>query len=393
MIGNKILNRIKGDKVIWMVVIFLSLVSLLLVYSSTGALAYKRQGGNTEYYFIRHFIILVLGLVIMFGAHLIKYTIYARFANFLVIISIPILGYTLFKGAEINEANRWLVIPIVNLSFQSSDLGKLALIIFLARFLTVRQDTIKDFKKGFLPVIIFIGLICGLILPANFSTAAFLFFTCVILLYIGRVSMKHLFQMLGLAITILSVFLVILLNSSEQGRFGTWKKRIENFRSNDPEVNYQSNQSKIAIASSYPIGKGPGNSTQRNFLPHPYSDFIFAIIIEEYGLIGGFLVLLAYLILLFRAVRIATKSPGTFGAFLSLGLTLLIVFQALINMAVAVNLLPVTGQPLPLVSMGGTSLWFTSIAFGIILSVSKEIDKEQLSEIGIDRNENYKENE
>ncbi len=378
---NKILSRIKGDKVIWMVVIFLSLVSLLLVYSSTGALAYKKQGGNTEYYFIRHLIILVLGLVIMFGAHLIKYTIYARIANILVILAIPVLGYTLFSGQEINEASRWIVVPIINMSFQSSDLGKLALVIFLARFLTVKQNDIKDFKKGFLPVMIFIGLICGLILPANLSTSVLLFLTCVIMLFIGRVSLKHLGQMLFVAITVLSIFLLILTNSSDQGRLGTWKKRIESFNGNNPELNYQSNQAKIAIASGYPLGKGPGNSTQRNFIPHPYSDFIYAIIIEEYGILGGTLVLLAYLILLFRAVRIAIKSPGTFGAFLALGLSLMLVFQAMVNMLVATDLMPVTGQPLPLISMGGTSLWFTSISFGIILSVSKEIDKELPSDL------------
>jgi cell division protein FtsW len=218
-----------------------------------------------------------------------------------------------------------------------------------------------------------------LILPANLTTAMLLTLTCLIMMFIGRVSMKHILMLSGVAIVVFAIFLVILMNSSDQGRLGTWKKRIENFKDPDSDANYQANQAKIAIASGYPLGKGPGNSNQRNFLPHPYSDFIYAIIIEEYGLIGGFLVLIAYLILLYRAMRIATNSPGTFGAFLALGLSLMLVFQALINMSVAVNLLPVTGQPLPLVSMGGTSIWFTCISFGIILSVSKEVDKEDPS--------------
>lgn len=376
---NKILSKIKGDKVIWMIVLFLSVASILLVYSATGALAYKKQGGNTEYYLLRHFIILVAGLGLMFFTHLLKYTMYAKISRVLVIISVPLLFYTIASGAEINDAGRWIVIPLLNITFQTSDLAKLALVIYLARILAVKQDQIKDFRSGFLPVVGVILLVVGLILPANLSTAMLLTMTCVIMMFIGRISIKHIGMLSAIALFVFMVFIVILMNSSNQGRLGTWKKRIENFQNPDADANYQANQAKIAIASGFPLGKGPGNSNQRNFLPHPYSDFIYAIIIEEYGLLGGGLVLIAYLILLFRAMRIATNSPGTFGAFLALGLSLMLVFQALINMAVAVNLVPVTGQPLPLVSMGGTSVWFTCISFGIILSVSKEVEQEELS--------------
>ncbi|MEI6346342.1 MAG: putative peptidoglycan glycosyltransferase FtsW [Bacteroidota bacterium] len=389
---SKILSKIKGDKVIWIIVLFLSVASILLVYSATGALAYKKQGGNTEYYLLRHFVILIAGLGLMFVTHLLKYTMYARLSRLLIVISIPLLFYTLFSGSQLNDASRWIVIPLLNITFQTSDLAKLALVIFLARILAVKQDEIKDFRKGFVPVVLVIALVVMLILPANLSTAMLLTLTCLIMMFIGRVSMKHILMLSGVAVVVFAIFLVILMNSSDQGRLGTWKKRIENFKDPDSDANYQANQAKIAIASGYPVGKGPGNSNQRNFLPHPYSDFIYAIIIEEYGLIGGFLVLIAYLILLYRAMRIATNSPGTFGAFLALGLSLMLVFQALINMSVAVNLLPVTGQPLPLVSMGGTSIWFTCISFGIILSVSKEVDKEDPSMLEYPKDSNANKN-
>lgn len=385
---NKILSKIKGDKVIWMIVLFLSIASILLVYSATGALAYKKQGGNTEYYLVRHFVILVAGLGLMFFTHLVKYTFYARISVLLVFLSLPLLIYTLFSGSELNEASRWIVIPLLNITFQTSDFAKLALVIFLARILAVKQDQIKDLRKGFIPVVVVIALVVGLILPANLSTAMLLTLTCLIMMFIARISIKHILQLSGIALIVFSIFIVILMNSSDQGRLGTWKKRIENFSNPDAEANYQANQAKIAIASGFPLGQGPGNSNQRNFLPHPYSDFIYAIIVEEYGLLGALMILFAYLILLYRAMRIATNSPGTFGAFLALGLTLMLVFQALVNMAVAVNLLPVTGQPLPMVSMGGTSIWFTCISFGIILSVSKEVDKEDPSMLVADQNNN-----
>jgi len=372
-----LLNKIKGDKIIWLVVILLSVFSLLAVYSSTGTLAYKYQGGNTEYYMIKHFIILVFGFLLMYLAHLIKYTYFSRIFQIALYIAVPLLLLTLFFGINLNEARRVLPLPF-GLTFQTSDLAKLTLIMYLARMLTKRQDVIKDFKSAFLPVVIPVLIICLLILPANFSTAAILFTTSLVLMFIGRVSLKHIFAMIALGVV--AILLMVMIAKAYPDllpRFDTWISRVENFKNGDSEDNYQVYQAKIAIASGGIIGKMPGNSDQRNFLPHPYSDFIFAIIIEEYGLVGGILIIFLYMILLFRAVKIVTKCPKNFGAFLTIGVAFSLVFQAMINMAVAVNLLPVTGQTLPLISMGGTSLWFTSISIGIILSVSKDIENKQ----------------
>jgi len=373
-----IFNIIKGDKAIWTVVIILSIFSVLAVYSSTGTLAYKYQSGNTEYYLFKHLGILIMGLLSMYIAHLIKYTYYAKIAQVGIILVIPLLFYTLFFGTSLNEAPRWIILPIINLTIQTSDIGKLLLIMYVARLLSKKQDDIKDLKSTFFPIIFFILIVCGLILPANFSTAAILFMTSLILLFIGRIKIKYILAIIGIGAVFLSLFVLIIHYSSKnKGRVTTWENRIENYVSGDSESNYQAEQSKIAIARGGIIGKFPGKSTQRNFLPHPYSDFIFAIIIEEYGLIGGIIIVLMYLIILYRGVQIVKQSPGTFGAFLTIGVCISLVFQAFVNMAVAVNLLPVTGQPLPLISMGGTSIWFTSLALGIMLSVSKEITKEQ----------------
>jgi cell division protein FtsW len=377
-----ILGKLQGDKVIWLVVAFLSMFSILAVYSSTGTLAYRFQSGNTEYYVIKHFIILIMGLFLMFFAHKIKYTYYSRLSQLAVIIAVPLLFLTLVMGTSINDANRWITLPVVNLSFQSSDFAKLALIMYIARMLTKKQDQIKDFKTAFLPILIPILIVCGLILPANLSTAVVLFATSIVLMFIGRLSMKYIMAVIFTGIVFFGIFIAILLNSPNSGRLYTWKNRIENFTNKENADTYQSDQAKIAIATGGITGKMPGNSVQRNFLPQAYSDFIYAVIIEEYGLIGGLIVILLYLILLFRGIRIAHRSPGTFGAFLAAGLTFSLVFQAMINMAVTVDLVPVTGQPLPLLSMGGTSLWFTSLSIGIILSVSRKVEEVQNQEGG-----------
>ena len=370
-----LLSKIKGDKVIWLVVIILSVFSILAVYSSTGSLAYKYQGGNTEYYMIKHLFILLFGFLLMYLAHLVKYTYFSRIFQIALYIAVPLLVLTLFVGLNLNEAKRVLPLPF-GFTFQTSDLAKLTLIMYLARMLTKRQDKIKDFKSAFIPIMIPILIVCFLILPANFSTAAILFTTSLVLLFIGRISLKHIFSMIGIGVVAMLIMVMIAKSYPDLlPRVGTWISRVENFKNGDSEDNYQVEQAKIAVASGGIIGKMPGNSEQRYFLPHPYSDFIYAFIIEEYGLIGGVLIVLLYLILLFRAVKIVTKAPNNFGAFLTIGVAFSLVFQAMINMGVAVNLLPVTGQPLPLVSMGGTSIWFTSISIGIILSVSKEIDK------------------
>ena len=265
------------------------------------------------------------------------------------------------------------MIPGTSLTFQTSDFAKLALITYVARMLSIKQNVIKDFKKAFLPIVIPIGIICILILPSNFSTAAILFMTCFTLMFIGRMNAKHLLLLMGSGIIIGLIIALLAYNFPNAiPRGATWKARIENFSSGDSQSNFQAEQSKIAIATGGILGKGPGNSMQRNFLPQASSDFIFAIVIEEWGLIAGIIIVFLYLVLLFRGVRIANKSERTFGSLIAIGITFSLVFQAMINMAVAVNLLPVTGQPLPLISMGGTSIWFTSIAIGMILSVSRE---------------------
>jgi cell division protein FtsW len=371
-----VLEKIKGDRAIWMVVIILSVFSLLAVYSSTGTLAYKFRAGNTEYYVIKHFIIMLLGLGLMLLASRVKYTYYSRISQLALWVAVPLLIFTLIRGTSINEANRWLTLPIINISFQSSDFAKLALIMFVARILTKKQETIKDLKEAFFPIMLPILIITGLILPANFSTAAILFVTCIILMFVGGVNLKYILAVMGIGVAAFGLFVLVVLNMPEKGRVITWKNRIEAFAGKSGD-NYQAQQAKIAIASGKIFGKLPGNSTQRNFLPHAYSDFIYAIIIEEYGLIGGFVILILYLILFYRGVKIASRSPGTYGALLAAGLSFSLVFQAMINMAVAVNLFPVTGQPLPLISMGGTSLWFSSLALGIILSVSRKIEEDE----------------
>jgi cell division protein FtsW len=368
----------KGDKIVWLIVMFLSIISLLAIYSSTGSLAYKYQGGNTGYYFLKQFVFIAVGLTVVFLVHMVNSKVYAPVSKFLLLVSIPLLLFTLVFGASLNSAARWLSVPGLGVTIQTSDIAKMALVMYVANILSQRQKEIKDLKLAFFPIAIPVAAICVLILPANFSTAMMLGLTCWLLMLIGRISLKHLFGFTGLAIVVLTAFIIIALQFKTVNRVQTWKNRIENFSNGDSDGNFQVNQSKIAIATGGIIGKGPGNSTQRNFLPHPYSDFIFAIIVEEYGLIGGVAVLLMYLILLFRAGVIVKKANRTFPAFLAIGLALLLVLQAMVNMCVAVNLIPVTGQPLPLVSMGGTSLFFTSAAFGIILSISRTQGKTDL---------------
>jgi len=374
---STLFKYIKGDRVIWIVVIMLSIFSILAVYSSTGTLAYKKHAGNTEYYLLKHAIILILGFVLMYLVHRIKYTYFSRISQIALYAAIILLAFTLFKGTNLNEAKRWITLPIINITFQSSDLAKLVLIIYIARLLSLKQQQIKDFKSAFVPIMLPILVICALILPANFSTAAILFTTSLILMFIGRVNTRYILSLIGIGILSLVIFIAVLMNF-QNNRVGVWGDRLENFYSGDSDDNYQMEQAKIAIATGGIVGKMPGRSSQRNFLPHPYSDFIYAIIIEEYGLIGAMIVILLYLILLYRGVKIVIKTPGNFGAFMAIGITFSLVFQAMINMAVAVNLFPVTGQTLPFISMGGTSLWFSSIAIGLVLSVSRGIEEEKI---------------
>jgi cell division protein FtsW len=367
----------KGDPVIWAVILLLSLVSLLAVYSSTGSLAYKYQGGNTSYYILKHATILAMGILITYVTHLIPYKYFSRISQLLLIVSIPLLLVTLIYGVTRNQAARWLSIPGLSLTFQTSDIAKLAIVMYTARILAKKQESMKDFKSAFRPIMIRLMLICLLIMPANLSTAALIFATVFILMFIGRIRLLHLAGMAGVLGLLVGVFIFVALQFNWHGRIGTWKNRIENYTHADHDDNYQVSQAKIAIVSGGLIKLRPGKSIQRNFLPHPYSDFIYAIIIEEYGLIGGLFVLALYLYLLFRAAVLVRKSSRTFPAFLAIGLALMITFQALINMAVVVNLLPVTGQPLPMISMGGSSLLFTCVSLGIIQSVSRGLKQQQ----------------
>ena len=369
---------IGGDRIIWAVIIVLSLYSLLSVYSTSGILVFRNPGSSPTYYVFRHGILLMVGLLMVYLTHLVPYRYFSRLSQLLVIIVIPLLIITLVFGEDVNQASRRLQVPLLGFTFQTSDLAKLALIIFVARLLSQKQNEIKDLKKAVLPIIIPVGIICVLIMPEDLSTALILLATCVILMYIGRVKMSHLLLLCAAGIFIISLYAGISMLSHKEGRVGTWQSRMESFFDKEAE-SYQVEQAKIAIAGGGILGKFPGNSTQRNFLPHSYSDYIYAVIIEEYGLLlGGIPILLMYLILLYRAGVLVRKSTRTFPAFLAVGLTLGLVLQAMVHMAVAVDLIPVTGQPLPLVSMGGTSRILTSISLGIILSVSKGVKEQSL---------------
>lgn len=387
MTGN-LWNRTKGDKVIWTVVILLTMMSILVVYSSVGSLAY-RMNKSTESYLFRQIGYICLGVIIIYFAHRVNYTVYSRIASILFVISVPLLLYTLKYGSHINDASRWIKLPVINLTFQTSDLAKLALFMYMSRILSRRQNVIKDFKKGFLPLIVPVGIICILIAPANLSTSILIGGIALLLMFIGRVRVRHIMLVIGIALIPL-IFLVSVAahyyDQQEQvsedlpaalsfGRVPTWVKRVQEFMYADKEdASYQVQQAKIAIATGGIFGKGPGKSEQRNFLPHPYSDFIYAIIIEEYGLAGGAVILLIYLLFLFRSIKLFQRCPYAFGAFLAVALSFTLVIQAMVNMAVTVNLFPTTGVTLPLVSMGGSSLLFTCFSIGIILSVARNVE-------------------
>ncbi len=353
-----------GDPVIWAVIGLLAFVSMLLVYSATGTLAYKRMEGDTEYYLLKHFLLVVLSFVAIWICSRIDYRYYSRLSRLALLLSVPLLLFTWQFGTTINEATRWLTIPYINQTFQPSDLAKFALIANVASMLSKRQQDIGNFEKAIFPILFWCGLICGLIALSDFSSAALLFVTCMLLMFIGRVPMKYL-----LALVVVGMVAVLFALAIGQ-RGGTVRNRMEAFMSTD-NLPFQAEQSYIAVASGGLLGKGPGNSVQRNFLPNPFSDFISAILVEEYGFLGALFVVGLYLTLLHRGMLAAAQSERAFGGLLSAGLSFSLVMQAMVNMAVAVGLVPITGLPLPLVSMGGTSLLFTGITIGIIISVSQ----------------------
>lgn len=377
-VAEKTRNLFQGDKVIWVVVAILTFISLLTVYSASESVANRRYNGNNAFVLLRHAVMLLLGLACMFGASRINYKMYSKLLLLLFWIAIPLLIYTLFFGKNLNHAQR--VIGIAGVTFQTSDLAKIALIGFLARVLTLRRDELDDFKELGIRVMLPILVIVGLIFPENFSTAAMLFATCIVMMFLSKVKMKYIFGFIGIIMLAGGIFMLVSFAFAKDNRSATWVNRIERFFSSSEEeaddtANFQVMQSKIAIAGGGLIGKSPGKSTQRNVLPHPYSDFIYAIVLEEYGLIGGIFVLALYLILLYRATRIILRAPQSFGGLLAMGLAFSLVMQAMVNMGVAVGLFPVTGQPLPFISMGGTSLLFTGLSIGIIISVTREINK------------------
>lgn len=374
---DAILRNAKGDRWIWIIVILLSVISALAVYSSTGTIAY-RQGVGAESFLLKHMAMIFGGIGLMFISHKIDYRYYAGISKVLMVIAVPLLLYTLIFGSHINQASRWIAIPGTGFTFQTSDFAKLALITYLARTLSRKQENIKSAKQAFAPIMGSVCIVFVLIAPAGLSTALMLFGTSILLLLIGRISFKQI-AIVCLAGAVLLTGVVLL-----STRRNTYFSRVESFmhpEKADPDKSFQSDHAKIAIATGGFFGKGPGNSTERNYLPHPYSDFIFATIIEEYGMLGGLVLVAIYLFFLYRCIRIVTRAPKAFGALLAAGLSFSLTIQAFANMAVAVGLGPVTGVPLPLVSMGGTSILFTSVAFGIILSVSRNIDEKENEKI------------
>jgi cell division protein FtsW len=376
--------KLGGDKIIWIVVFLLMIASTLVVYSATGALAYKNADGNTWFYMWKHLRMLLGGFALMYIIHKVPHRYFSRIGQLGFYLTLPMLLFTLVAGVNLNNASRW--IEIGGLSLQTSDIAKLTITLFLARQLVKYKDKLDDWKEVLLNLFLPLAICCALIFPANFSTAAMVFLSGCILLFMGGVKIRHLAALVGSIglMGALAITLALSVPAIQQAmpRAQTWVNRIENF-SGDKSVNsdefYQVTQAKIAVVNGGVKGRGPGKSIQRNSLPHPYSDYIYAIIIEEYGLIGGVFILTLYLIFLFRGRKVFMQSPDAYGAYLALGLTISLVLQALINMAVAVDFFPVTGQTLPLVSMGGTSVLLTCATIGVILSVSRGMNNTKVT--------------
>lgn len=376
----KILQFFKGDKTIWLLVLALSAYSVMGVYSASGRMALSSDSGMAEGFMIKQFAILLGGFFFMWLAHSVPYRAYAKISYFGMAIAIPLLLYTLIGGHESGDARRWIVIPLLKLTFQPSDLAKVMLIIFLAYLISKKTALRDDFKKGFLPLIIPIILVCGLILRSNFSTAFMIFVVSVVMMYVGRVKFKFLAAMVAAGLLLFVLVIIVGANFPKTfPRAETWANRITNWTDNsstqakvESDEHMQAEQAKTAIATGGWTGKMPGKSVQRNFLPSAFSDFIFAIIIEEYGFLFGALpIVLLYVILLFRGLHIAIKADTTFGAIMAIGITFSILTQAMVNMLVASGIGPVTGQTLPIISYGGTSIFFVCISLGILQSIAR----------------------
>lgn len=377
---TRFFDSIKGDKTIWAIIAVLAIFSFLPVYSASTNLVYVAGKGSTLGYLLKHAILLLLGFVIVYTTHRVPYRYFSGLSVLMLPVVILLLVYTLTQGTVIDGANasRWISIPFIGIGFQTSTLAAVVLMIYVARYLARNKEKEITFKESFLYMWLPVGFVLALILPANFSTTAITFVMVVILAFLGGYPLKFIASILGVGILSLALFILTAKafpDAMKNSRINTWSNRIENFASGESEDNYQAEKAKIAIASGEIYGKGPGKSVQKNFLPQSSSDFIYAIIGEEFGLIGAVSIIILFLGLLFRLVIIATKSTTIFGTLLCLGVGLPIIFQAMINMGVAVGLFPVTGQPLPLISTGGTSIWMTCFAIGIVLSVSAS-DKE-----------------
>jgi cell division protein FtsW len=373
-----ILKYLRGDKMIWLVVTLLALFSLPVIYTGASHPMLSRHNSE-EFYLLKHFLLLLMGFTAMIVIHRFDYRIFARISKALLFLTIPVLVYTMFFGKEINGASRWINLGFF--SFQPSDMGKVTLMIYLAKVLTERQNVLEDFQRGFLPVIGWVCAICVLIAPSNLSTAMLIFAASMVLIFIGGAPFKYLGAFLGIGLVVGALVFFA------SPRRSTWEHRVKAYWTTltNPEVEpeYQVREAQLAIYNGGATGLGAGKSTEANWLPQSTSDMVFPVIVEEYGsVIGAFIVMLLYLFLFFRTVAIVTISK-TFGALLAVGLSFILTLQALINMAVPVGLLPVTGQPLPLLSMGGTSVVFTCISLGIILSVSRTAIDEKNKEKGL----------
>lgn len=382
---KQLINSLKGDKVIWSFVALLALFSFMPVFSASSNLAYMGKGtGNTISYLLTHSAHIFMGFIIIFAVHKIPFHYFRGISLIALPIVWALLAYTLVKGTVIAGANasRWMKVPFIGISFQTSALAGVILMIFVARYLSKKSETPLTFKSSFLELWIPVFITLILILPANFSTTALLFTMVLMLAFVGKYPIKYSGVIIGSAVAFLLFFIVLskaFPDSHFFSRVGTWTNRIENYTTDKPdEDDYQIEKAKIAIASGGIYGLGPGKSVQKNFLPQSSSDFIYAIIVEEYGLIGGLGVLLMYLLLFFRFVVAAYKANTLFGKLVVVGLGFPMIFQALINMSVAVELLPVTGQTLPLISSGGSSIWMTCISLGIIIGVTKK--EEEIAE-------------
>ncbi|HBF21602.1 MAG TPA: cell division protein FtsW [Cryomorphaceae bacterium] len=382
----KMLTYIKGDKTLWVIAIILALFSMMPVYSASSNIAFMYGSGNTFSMLAKHAVHLSLGLILMYAAHNMNYRHFGAISVILMPVALLLLVYTLFQGHTVSNATRWIRIPFLGWTFQTSAFASVVLMIYISRYLAkTPSEKIRSFKQSFAALLLPIFAVCGLILPSNFSTAALIFAISMLVLFIGGYPIKNLLYIAGGGIAALGLFIVLTLAfPNMSNRVSTWKARIENYNSGDKADNYQVHKAKMAIAEGQIIGKGPGKSVQKNFLPQSNSDFIYAVIVEEFGLIGGVLVIFFYVLFMIRILIIATKSPTKFGTLVAIGTGLGIIVQAFVNLGVAVNLLPVTGQTLPLISAGGSSIWMTCVAIGIILSVSRGIPEESDEEANVE---------